>query len=53
MLRRLFIGITIIIGLSLYSGYAYLCLTAPVNPNLALEYKTLLVNEILKDSNLK
>jgi hypothetical protein len=49
-MRRIGIALLLAGIVALVAVFDYLCLTAPVHPNLALEYKTLLVNELLADS---
>lgn len=50
MFKKLIIGLIVIVCIALYGSYLRLCLFSPVNPDVALEYKTLLANEILKET---
>jgi hypothetical protein len=48
--RRIGVALLLVGIVALVVAFDYLCLTAPIHPNLALEYKTLLANEVLADS---
>jgi len=45
-LRQIANSLMVVMLLVFTAYFGYLCLTSPVNPDIALEYKTLLANEL-------